>query len=178
MRKDFCVFILTHGRPNNQLTLKTLLEKCNYTGQYYLIIDNEDKTANEYYELYGDKVIMFDKLEEAKKLNTPDTSEDRRTIVYARNVCFEIAKKLGIKYFLELDDDYTEFRFRKEINGVLRSIYMRHIDKVFEAFIYFLENTNIKTIAMAQTGDFIGGTGSNVFKRKLARKAMNSFFAT
>ena len=178
MRNDFCVFILTHGRPDKQYTLDTLLKKCHYTGKWYLVIDNEDKTANEYYEKYGDNVLMFDKLEISKTFDTADTSEDRRTIVYARNVCFKLAKELGYKYFLELDDDYTEFRFRKEVNGVLRSIYMRHIDKVFNAMINFLEKSGADTIAMAQTGDFIGGTGSNVFKRKLARKAMNSFFCS
>ena len=177
MRKDFCVFILTHGRPNKVYTYDTL-KKCHYTGDVYLVIDNEDKTANEYYEKFDKQVLMFDKLETSKTFDTADTSEDRRAIVYARNVCFKLAKELGYKYFLELDDDYTEFRFRKEVNGILRSIYMRHIDKVFNAMINFLEKSNAITIAMAQTGDFIGGTDSNVFKRKLARKAMNSFFCS
>ena len=177
MRKDFCVFILTHGRPNKVYTLETL-RKCNYTGDYYLVIDNEDKEADDYYKLFDDKVLMFDKLEISKTFDTADTSDDRRAIVYARNVCFKLAKKLGYKYFLELDDDYTEFRFRKEINGILRTIYMRHIDKVFTAMINFLEKSGADTIAFAQTGDFIGGTGSNVFKKKLARKAMNSFFCS
>ena len=178
MRNDFCVFILTHGRPNTQYTLTTLIDKCNYTGDWYLVIDNEDKTADEYYKKYDKHVLMFDKLEISKTFDTADTSDDRRTIVYARNVCFKLAKELGYKYFLELDDDYTEFRFRKEVNGVLRSIYMRHIDKVFNVMINFLEKSGADTVAMAQTGDFIGGTGSNVFKRKLARKAMNSFFCS
>ena len=52
VRDSFAIFILTHGRPDKVLTL-TLLEKCNYTGKWYLVIDNEDKTADRYYELYG-----------------------------------------------------------------------------------------------------------------------------
>lgn len=60
--KRFCVFILSHGRPNNVRTLKTL-QKSNYTGDWYIVIDNEDKTAAEYYKRFGkDKIIMFDKL--------------------------------------------------------------------------------------------------------------------
>ena len=176
MRNDFCVFILTHGRPNKVYTLETL-KKCNYTGDYYLVIDNEDKTSDEYYEKFKNHVLMFDKLAISKTFDTADLSDDRRAIVYARNVCFKLAKELGYKYFLELDDDYTMFRFRKEVNGVLRSIYMKHIDKVFTAMINFLEKSGADTIAMSQTGDFIGGTGSNVFRKKLARKAMNSFFS-
>ena len=45
---DFAVFILTHGRPNNIVTLKTLRYQ-GYTGPIYFIIDDEDKTAEEYY---------------------------------------------------------------------------------------------------------------------------------
>jgi len=176
MTNDFAVFILTHGRPNRVLTLDTL-EKCNYTGRWYLVIDNEDKTADEYFEKYGrDKVLQFDKLAISKTFDTADTFDDRRTIVYARNVCFKLAKELGLKYFLELDDDYTEFRFRVEKNGMLTTIYCRHIDEVFEAMLEFLKIPSISTVALAQTGDFIGGTESNVFKNKLCRKAMNSFF--
>lgn len=176
MRNNFAVFILTHGRPDRVLTLDTL-KKCNYTGKWYLVIDNEDNKANEYYEKYGkDKVLMFDKLAISKTFDTCDTFEDRRTIVYARNVCFELAKQLKLDYFLELDDDYTEFRFRVEKESVLRTIYCRHIDEVFEAMLKFLDIPTISTVALAQTGDFIGGTESNVFKQKLCRKAMNSFF--
>ena len=61
VRDSFAVFILTHGRPENVLTLATL-NRCGYTGKWYMIIDNEDKTADRYYELYGkEHVIMFDK---------------------------------------------------------------------------------------------------------------------
>lgn len=176
MRSNFAVFILTHGRPDRLYTLDTL-KKCGYTGKYYIIIDTEDKRANEYIAKYGDKVRIFDKKEESKLFDTADTFDDRRAIVYARNVSFRIAKELKLDYFLELDDDYTNFRFRVEKDNVLRSIYCRHLDDVFEAMLDFLDaSPKIKTIALAQTGDFIGGTDSNVFKQKLARKCMNSFF--
>ena len=41
--------------------------------------------------------------------------------------------------------------------------------------INFLDFSGVDTIAMAQGGDFIGGENSNVFKKRLSRKAMNSF---
>lgn len=175
MRDNFAIFILTHGRPHKQLTIKTL-KKCNYTGKYYLIIDTEDKEAEEYKKLYGDKVLQFDKRDISRLFDTADTFDDRRAIVYARNVCWQFAKQLGIDYFLQLDDDYTNFRFRKEEDGILKTIHCRHIDKVFEAMLDFLDETKALTVALAQTGDFIGGVDSIVHKRGLARKAMNSFF--
>lgn len=47
MRDDFCVFILTHGRANNVITMDTL-KKCGYTGKCYIVIDNEDDQEAEY----------------------------------------------------------------------------------------------------------------------------------
>lgn len=96
MRNDFAVFILTHGRPDNIKTLRAL-KMGNYTGKPYIAIDNEDDTADRYRELYGDKVIQFDRLAESKKFDTAGLSEDRRAIVYARNICFDLAERLGLE---------------------------------------------------------------------------------
>lgn len=52
---------------------------------------------------------MFDKPKIAKTFDEADNFDDRRAIVYARNACFQIARKLGYKYFIELDDDYDVF---------------------------------------------------------------------
>lgn len=178
MRDDFAVFILTHGRPDNVVTYETL-KKMNYKGKVYLIIDNEDKKADEYYKTFGEnKVIMFDKLEISKKFDTIDNCEERRTVVYARNACFEIAEKLGIKYFLELDDDYDQFRFRIQKGTVLSSAKIKDINKLFELTIDFLEKSGALTVAFAQGGDYIGGIGSKVWTEQLARKAMNTFFCS
>ena len=177
MRNDFVAFILTHGRPDKVYTVEAL-KNAGYTGRIVLVIDNEDKTADQYYEKFGkENVVMFDKLKKSKEFDTIDIGRDRRAIVYARNACFDIAKDLGYKYFLELDDDYTNFRQRfVKDNGQFGSWYLKDFDAVVDCMIEFLETSGALTVAFAQTGDFIGGSGSKVFKDKLARKAMNSFF--
>lgn len=177
MRDDFVTFILTHGRPEKVYTLEAL-KRAGYTGRIILVIDNEDNKANEYYQRYGeDNIVMFDKVKKSQEFDTIDRGSDRRSIVYARNACFDIAKQLGYKYFLELDDDYTNFRQRfVKDNGEFGSWYLRDFDAVVDGMIEFLESSGALTVAFAQTGDFIGGSGSKVFKDKLARKAMNSFF--
>lgn len=179
MRNDFAVFILSHGRPDNVITLNTL-KKANYTGKWYIVIDNEDDKADKYYKKYGtDKVIMFDKLEISKKFDTADMSQERRTVVYARNACFEIAEKLGLTYFLELDDDYNKFSYRKEIDGLLtQRVNVKQADKMFELMIDFLEKTQALTVAFGQGGDYVGGLNSGLYKVQVKRKAMNAFFCT
>lgn len=174
MRSDFAVFILTHGRPDNIKTLRAL-KTGNYTGKLYIVIDNEDDTADRYRELYGDKVIQFDKLAESKKFDTADLSEDRRAIVYARNVCFDLAEQLGLEYFLELDDDYTAFMFRYICGAQLKNSDCKDLDRLFEDCIEFLDSSGALSVALAQGGDLIGGA-NNFFRKGLSSKAMNTFF--
>jgi hypothetical protein len=178
---DFAVFILTHGRPDNIITLDSL-KKSNYTGKIYFIVDNEDKTIDQYIRNYGtDAVKVFDKKAMADSVDEGNNFDERRTITHARNACFKIAKEIGITYFIQFDDDYTAFHFRfpdKE-NKKLAYKYVDNIDLVFELYLDFYKKTPFKSIAFAQGGDFIGGMGNNtVLKRPLMRKCMNSFICS
>lgn len=173
---DFVVFILTHGRADNVYTYKAL-KRAGYTGKIILVIDNEDEDATKYYNLYGnDNVYMFDKLSKSKEVDSMDLSCDRNAILYARCACFDIAKELNYKYFLELDDDYTNFRSRIVVDGSLKTVYIKNFDELVDCVIDFLEISNAHTVALSQIGDFIGGKNSKVCKDRLTRKAMNAFF--
>ena len=177
MRNDFVAFILTHGRASSVITDKTL-RKCGYTGPVIIVIDNEDKKADAYKEKYQD-VVMFDKKAISKTFDEADNFEDRRAIIYARNACFDIAKKLGYKYFIELDDDYDTFSFTYGRNGDVKQRNIKQLDRVFDAMIGFYESAPITTVAMAQRGDFVGGKHNDIVRgEKLKRKAMNSFICS
>lgn len=175
MPDDFCVFILSHGRADRLYTLKTL-KASGYTGRWYVVIDNEDVQEHDYRKRYGEHVIQFDKLAESKTFDTMDTSDDRRCIVYARNACFRLAKEVGCRYFLELDDDYTSFEYRYSENGKLKVKKVKDLDRLFVAYLDFLNDTGAATVAMAQGGDLIGGSKSKNYSRRVLRKAMNTFF--
>lgn len=175
MRDDFAVFILTHGRPEKVVTLKSL-QSGNYTGKWYIVIDNEDDTENEYRRLYGDKVLQFDKLAISKTFDTADLAHDRRTIVYARNARFDLARQVGVRYFLELDDDYTSFMYRFPDGRKLGYATCKQLDDLFSDMIDFLDASGALTVAFAQGGDFIGGIDCQNFYKGLLRKAMNTFF--
>lgn len=180
MDKDFCIFILTHGRPERVITYKTL-KKAGCTYPIYLVIDNEDKTAERYYELFGkDNVIMFDKLAISKTFDTGDNFDNRKCIIYARNACFEIAKKLGFKYFLQLDDDYTAFIYKFNHRGEYHDwIIHKNIDELFEVTLKYYKSIPALTISYSQGGDFIGGKNSTgADKIYIKRKAMNTFFCS
>lgn len=175
MNDKFAVFILTHGRAGNVITYDTL-RKLHYTGKIYLIIDDEDEQEQEYRKRYGEQVIVFSKKEMDGTFDIGDNLPNRKVVVYARNKCHAIAKSLGLDYFLELDDDYNTFSFRYDDNGSLRQKHVHDLDKVFSAYVKFLEVSGAHAVALAQGGDFIGGTGSTVWREQLSRKAMNAFF--
>lgn len=176
---DFAVFILTHGRPDKVDTYRSLL-KSGYTGKVYIIIDNEDKTSDKYYENYGDKVIMFDKKAIAKTFDEGDNFQDRRAVIYARNACFEIAKDLGITYFMQLDDDYVDFRYK--MNSEYKSIHKKDIkslDNVIKYLLEFYKSIPAVSIAIAQGGDFLGGIENDIDKSlNRRRKCMNTFICS
>lgn len=174
---DFAVFILTHGRANNVITYKTL-RTCGYTGDIYIIIDNEDDQADEYRRIYGDKVIMFDKPEIAARFDEGDNFHDRRTTMHVRNATFEIAERLGIKYFVQMDDDYTDFRYRYNSTIIYEEKRIKDLDSVLGAAFDFYSAISAASIAMAQGGDYIGGSKSTTGGNRLwlKRKCMNTFF--
>lgn len=174
-KRNFAIFILSHGRANNVITLKTL-KKQNYTGKWYIICDNEDKTLPEYVDKFGmDRVIVFDKAGIAKKIDEGDNFQNRKVILYARVACFEAAKALGLTHFLELDDDYTDFQYRYIEAGKMK-VRKAQIGKVIPLYLDFLDSTDSLTIAFGQGGDMIGGTDAKNAQKCIGRKAMNSFF--
>jgi hypothetical protein len=175
--RDLVVFILSNGRANNVLTLKTL-RKHGYTGKVVLVIDNEDLTAEDYFKKF-EQVEVFNKKKIAETFDEYDNFEDRRAIIYARNACFQIAKKIGCKYFIQMDDDYTYFEYRiyNSENQKPREVW--NLDAVFLTMLEFYKTTPFASISMAQGGDFIGGKNNRMAKKpSLYRKCMNSFLCS
>jgi hypothetical protein len=174
----FAVFILTYGRSEKVYTYNTL-KKQNYTGHIYLVCSDDDSQLEQYKNNY-DNVIVFKKEDYKDKFDIGDNFNDDRVVVYARNAVFDIANKLSIKYFIVLDDDYTQFRYTRnsKLEYLTKSKHILNLDIAFKNLFYYYKSTNAKTLCIAQGGDFIGGENSRVFKNKLTRKAMNFFLCS
>jgi hypothetical protein len=179
MMSDFAAFILTHGRPDRVHTYINL-RTAGYTGRIYLVIDDEDKTGDEYRKKYGDEVLTFSKTEIAKTFDEGDNFNDRRTIVYARNACYELAKSVGIKHFIQLDDDYIAFGLRHNSKSEYGWV-PGNLDAILDVMMEFYLATGCTSIAMSQGGDHMGGGGGGGNSPNiptLRRKCMNSFLCT
>ena len=178
MNKDFAVFIMVYGRPEKNWTYKTL-RKCGYTGKIYLVGDDLDVTINEYKKKYGDELIVFDKKKSAINLDTGDNTGDFRSTLFASNKIFDLAKERGIKHFFIMCDDYTGFEHRHNGDLEYGGWLVKNLDKVFNALLKYYKTINAKTIAFAQSGDYMGGKESTMAKRlKVKRKAMNTFLCS
>lgn len=174
-RNDFVALILTHGRADHIYTVHTL-RRCGYTGNILFVLDDEDDQRGEYEKLYGkNNIEVFNKAEIATRFDEM-AKGNRRAIVYARNAAFDIAKRRGYRYFVELDDDYMGFWYRYDNNLRVKLNSVKDLDSVFGAMVDFLSGTpeNVKTIAFVQNGDLFGIKSAKNIRVK--RKAMNSFF--
>jgi len=177
---NFCIFILTHGRPEKVHTYDSLM-KAGYTGKVFIVIDDEDKTADGYRKRFGDKVLQFCKSEWAEKTDEGDNFQHRKAIVYARNACWELARQVGCRWFCQMDDDYTKYqiRFGTPYEGKCKYVtggrIKKRIDGAISALLDFYKTSGAAALCMAQGGDYIGGVDENACVR-LTRKCMNSWF--
>lgn len=178
MIDNFAIFILSHGRADNCVTVKTL-QRVGYKGRIYILIDNEDKEQELYKCNFGaENIIVFNKEEAIKRYNGMSNFYKKNVILWARNEAQRIAREKGLRYILELDDDYTSFqwRYENEKGEKLKIKECKNFDRICEIMLKFLKcDARIKTVALAQGGDFIGGI-QNKMLNSLKRKAMNSFF--
>jgi hypothetical protein len=157
------------------------MRRSGYTGPLFLVVDNEDKFGEEYIKSFGaDNVILFDKAETAKTFDEFDNFNDRRAIVYARNECFSIARKLGFKHFLQLDDDYESFGYRLHVEVANRRnksdwLSVRHTgDQALAATLELFNSVPAASIAFSQGGDWFNGDIESI----TVRKCMNTFFCS
>ena len=160
-------------------THRTLRSR-GYTGKIFIVLDDEDETIEAYREVYGDDILVFCKADIAETFDEADNTGDRKSIVYARNACFELARQQGYRYFMQADDDYTTFayRFDQELRYGWFGIY--DVDSLFENLLTYYESVpSLLSLCISQGGDHVGG-GSGSFGKVISarRKAMNTFICS
>lgn len=176
MIDNFAVFILTHGRPK-QIPTVGVLKHGGYTGPLYFLLDDEDETIDQYRAEYGeDRIKVFCKQDYYDRIDEMDITGNKKAILFARHAVFDVARDLGYKYFLMLEDDFTNIEFRYAEDVKLKVKNVKNLDRLFKAYIDWLVSTKALTVCMAQGGDMIGGADNPKLRERVLRKAMNTFF--
>lgn len=161
MIKKFAIFILTHGRPHNQITVNTL-QKLGYDGDLYLVVDDQDATFCEYVEEWGaDRVIRFHKDYFIRNTDTGLRPPVPKFAVFARNAIEYIAKEMGYKTFMMLDDDITKFRIRLPEGDSLKSYQFNgQFNSIIENSVNYVLDCDIACLGLGFCNLYIGGVGN------------------
>lgn len=176
------ILITTYKRPTLQHTLR-MLREYGLTERYptYLLVAEDDPTLSEYRALHGDIVLTYDRKREAEALgldmmdNLPLGGAGS-----ARAAVWSVGRSIGLTHAIVMDDDYRYFTFfgwRGEASRKLRPRFAPYLVKIFEALLDFVDaDPRIYDIALAQTGDMVGGADSSSARRPWKWKAMNVYF--
>lgn len=173
MRDDFGIFILSHGRANELTTAEAILD-AGYTGKWFVVVDDLDEQVDDYIENYGDRVIVFNKREWAEKTDTITSTGELRSVVFARNACYDIAREKGLKLFAEFDDDIKLFQYRYGENGSLKGVQIRNLDAAISSMLDFQEASGAASVGFASSGGMIGGVNGR-FREGLLRSIHQAF---
>ncbi len=198
---DFLILILSYGRPDFMATHTWgLLDTCNCKARKVVCLSDDDPTIDEYKKLCGDEnVFIYSKIESEKKYDIDlldcywGKSLSRKATVWGRNEQFRMARELGYRWFIVLDDDYIGVSFRrpmarkgsdKPFFPVFKEDMVAQMDGDMSVFDHccikcfeLLDSAPwMYAVGLPQAGDFLGGAESKVFKRSWIWKAMNVFF--
>ena len=161
-KNNFAIFIISHGRAETMTTYNELMKrKCS--SPVYIIVDNQDKQVEAYQQKY-ENVVVFDKEAMYDKTDTLDNFHRLTSAVYARNFCFELARKLKLKYFAMLDDDIYRFCVKFAENQKMIYKDLKNIEKAFELYLDYMDQANIDCLGFGNEGGYIGGINGKFAK--------------
>ena len=154
MRSDFAVMICSHGRAET-LTTYDMLRRQGYTGKIIVVIDDEDDQRDAY-ESRFEWVEVFCK-EEYYKSSDGVIQGKQKGILYARNACYDIAVRNGLKFFTEFDDDFSGIDCRYFDGEKLKSYKVENLDELFTQILDMFEHEKVVSVSLLTQGDYIGG---------------------
>ena len=168
---ECAIFILSNGRPDKVKTYDYL--KASFSGDVYILCDDQDETLPDYKDKFGSKVIAFNKDEWVKKSDPMDNFNSKKSVLYARNAVFEIADAMGYRYFAMADDDIKDLQFRYEQDGKLLAKPVSNLDKVIGYIVQLMNDTAISYFSFGTDKNFIGGVQNRNFQKKVIDKVYN-----
>lgn len=171
---DFCAYILSYDRPDRITTYRTLRRQ-GYTGDICVLVGDDDPQLAAYRDKFGEELHVFDKRRWAERTDTGHPDCPKTTPVHARNAIWDVAAEQGYSHFWMLDDDYSLFQRRYDAELEYNYSAIDDLDELVRQLIRFYEATPTDLLAIAQTGDYIGGAGNENVGIKMRRKVMNTF---
>ena len=159
MENNFAVFIISHERSERVESYNTLI-RGGYTGQVYIVIDDEDSQKYDYLNRFGERIVIFNK-DDYINCDRIVQEQTRTSAVYARNAVEHIARKLELNSFAVLDDDIVSLRYRWPQDKVVKSLsVIGGLDDVFRWYTDYMIDTDIATLSFTQVMFYVGGVNN------------------
>lgn len=175
---DFAIYVMSHERSNDMATVKSL-RKSGFTGEIIVVIDDLDSEADIYKdkidEMENTSLMVFSKSEVAKNLDLMDNFGALGLGVYARIAIMEDAKKSGREIYGIFDDDVTEFTYRYDYYGTMKTKPIRDMDEIVNAMCEFLSVPKISILSFKNSGGYFGGVNGE-FKRGFGYRPDQTYF--
>ena len=161
MTEKFAIFITTHGRADNQITLNTFKD-IGYTGDWFLVLDDTDSQRDAYIANYGiEHIVVFDKQYFIDHTDSCQSVSQPKAVVFARNAVEWMAPILGYQYYMIVDDDVTNLRLRYPENGSLKSARLNnHIDQILDGVVQYIKTSGVACLTFGFTNTYRGGVAS------------------
>ena len=169
------IFIPSYHRADNLKTVNYYKRIGWHMDNIHVVIDSETDDIPDYEyqaERTGFNLHIFNMQEARKRYDyVHRPSQSRRSAGQARNQFYDIAKSLGIDFFMIQDDDTQGYQ-NKKLGKYLGMSSLDDVNAVFEGIKNFMLKRKIGVFGVSQTGDFFGGTN----KKLLRNKVMNTTF--
>ena len=195
--EDYCIFIISYGRPEF-LKNKTwrLLERLNSSAKKYIVCSDDDSTLQKYKDMYGEETVIVFNKEECERSTHFDLMDcyhgehnNKAGAVWARNMQYKLARKLGYRWFMMFDDDYISFHIRnvfksktgKKYNDAKCDFYGHTFDEYcLKMFDVLNSSPWLYALGSPQGGDYVASPDNDrktgFVNEEYKFKAMNVFW--
>lgn len=182
--RDFLIIIFSFKRA--KLLYKTTMQTLDRhlsKARRVIVVSDDDPTLDQYVRYFGREnlyIINKDECQKERPVDLGDAYTFKSVISWARNAQFKVARDLGYKYFVTLEDDYSEITlrtfYRNNLISSSRYSFTERFDETAEVHFRLLDSAPfLNSVGLAQGGDYIGGCGA-LGKKGFQMKTMNAIF--
>lgn len=171
------VFIPSYHRPNSIKTADWFKRIGYDMSKLTVFIDDETDDIAEYRkscEEYGCNLFVFSMSEARRRYDyVHRPAKSRRSAGQARNMFHDYAEAHNIDFYCVIDDDTRDYQVRVlGFDNYRRVATLEDFEWMFAETENFMRKRHIGVFAWSQTGDFIGNTSINPYRKKV----MNTTF--
>ncbi len=168
MRDDFAIIIPSYNRFDvlKKYTLN-MLEKYNYDGKWYVVVDDNDPQLEEYKNgIPKEHLFIFNKKEHYNGYDTFYNKKDFNCKLYALDyIQNELVYELNLNFYCIIDDDISNFIIRLPYKNKLLAKKINDIqfNDGLEYHLDFLNDTHYSNVSFCNEMGLFGGVTDNIF---------------